>query len=61
MDISPNSKIIVSDGEDGFVKIWHQNSQLIKTIKGYSERVNTVKFSPDGKIIATAGEQVIKL
>ncbi|MBV8885687.1 MAG: WD40 repeat domain-containing protein, partial [Chroococcidiopsidaceae cyanobacterium CP_BM_RX_35] len=63
IDYSPDGKTIASTGyHDGNVKIWNLNGKLLKIIKipeqqqknGNSDQkiVSSVKFSPDGQILA---------
>ena len=51
---------------DGQIKIWHTNSdgtqKLIRTIAGHKDGVSQIKYSPDGKLIASASwDKTIKL
>ena len=78
VDFSPNSNILATASMDKTVKIWRIEIPetmlkqeklpqtlkviLLKTLKGHSNQVNTVSFSPDGKILASASsDQTIKL
>lgn len=49
--------IIATGGEDGIVKLWKQDNRRQKKILEHDERVESLKFSPDGKNIVTVGEE----
>jgi tetratricopeptide (TPR) repeat protein len=47
--------MIASASDDKTVKLWKRDGTLIKTLSGHSNWVSAVSFSPDGKILASAG------
>ncbi|MBH8565885.1 AAA-like domain-containing protein [Nostoc sp. CENA67] len=53
VDISTNSKLIVSAGMDGAIKLWQRDGTLLKTLQNESVTVWSVKFSPDGQMIVS--------
>ncbi|BAZ51580.1 WD-40 repeat protein [Nostoc sp. NIES-4103] len=53
VDISPDSKLIVSAGMDGAIKLWQRDGTLLKTLQNESVAVWSVKFSPDGQMIVS--------
>lgn len=41
---------------DGTVKLWSQDGQLLKVLKGHKYGVLSTSFSPDGKLLASASD-----
>jgi WD40 repeat protein len=59
---SRNSKIIVTITDDNKIKVLNRKGDLIHTLKGYTGKVNSVIFSPDDRMIASASDDgTIKL
>ena len=59
---SPDRKILASGGSDNQVILWNiYNGEKINILKGHSCSVNSLSFSPDGKILATAGDNFVRL
>jgi WD40 repeat protein len=67
VDFSPDGESIVSGGEDGTIKFWKRDGIPISTIAPYGKQtissdkdkpiaITHVAFAPDGKAIASAGE-----
>ncbi|GAB4531313.1 MAG: caspase family protein [Pleurocapsa sp.] len=61
--ISPqDSNIFAAADRNNQIKIWQNNSQLLQTLPGHQETITQIKYSPDGKIIASASwDKTIKL
>ena len=56
VDFSPDGNTIVSCGGND-IHLWDPHThQLLKTLIGHTEPVNSVVFSPDGEIIASASD-----
>ena len=46
--------MIATASDDSTIKLWQQNGQLLNTLKGHTNAINHVSFSPDGQTIASA-------
>lgn len=57
LDVSPNSKLLVSAGEDGIVRFWDlDNPNAPPQRWRYGQgRITQVRFSPDGQWLAISG------
>lgn len=44
--------------DDHTAKLWSQDGTLRRTLKGQTNEVNGVSFSPDGKIVATTSDDL---
>ncbi|WP_299292169.1 WD40 repeat domain-containing protein [Nitrosopumilus sp.] len=59
---SPDNSKLASVGQDGHVKIWNVKTQKItKTLKGGSQWVEHVSWSPNGDYIASAAGKILKI
>ncbi|WP_342761371.1 AAA-like domain-containing protein [Chamaesiphon polymorphus] len=45
---------IATGSSDGTVRLWNADGKYLKTINAHTGEVRTVRFSPDGKLLATA-------
>lgn len=63
IDFSPDSRYLVSGGEDGALKIWDMKTGKIwKDLTEPYTNITRVRFSPDGHFVATTSrDQTIKL
>ena len=60
--ISPNSKLLLSVGKDGNLKLWDAASiRLIRNFWGHSRDVTHATFSPDGQRILVGTKTLLKL
>jgi WD40 repeat protein len=53
--------MIVSGSKDGTIKLWTDKGELVQSFSEQKVGVNSVSFSPDGKMIASATWKVIAL
>lgn len=54
--ISRDGQFLASTNWDGKVRLWHINTgDVLHTLEGHSYSVNCFTFSPDGRILASAG------
>ncbi len=63
LDISPDGKSIIGVSENNTFVQWNAESgEIMRTFSGHDGRVTSVKFSPDGRYIASSGtDQTIKV
>ncbi|MEM9272437.1 MAG: hypothetical protein AAGA80_05665 [Cyanobacteria bacterium P01_F01_bin.143] len=63
VNFSSNGQIIASAGSgDSTIKIWNLEGKELHTLKGHVSSVNSISFSPDGKIIASGDSSgIIKI
>lgn len=69
VEYSPVANLVATGGTDNTIKIWDvKNSQLLHTLSGHIDDVQTIAFSPDGQVLASGaggwdnpGESTIKL
>jgi WD40 repeat protein len=55
MAFSPDGKTIISVANDGTVATWSLGGQLIKSTPGNQDNIQFVSFSPNSRMIITAG------
>jgi hypothetical protein len=56
LSFSPDGKMIAIGTWDDIVKLWSLDGREIQTLRGHSDRINSIEFSPDSKIIATGSK-----
>ena len=53
----PNGKLLASGSHDKTVKLWSlENGQLLYSLRGHQDKVLSVKFSPNGNVLASSGD-----
>ena len=57
-----NPALLASAGGHNTVKVWNLRDNTVKILKGHTEAVNSVTFSPDGKwLVSGSGDATIKM
>ena len=57
-----NPSLIASAGDNGEIKLWNLRNDTVVTLGRHDDTVNSIAFSPDGKLLASGGDDhVLKL
>ena len=57
MVFSPDGQTLASSGDDGTIRLWNLQGQLIgEPLRGHQGWVRSVAFSPDGQTLASGGD-----
>lgn len=59
LSFSPDSKLIVTGGYDGTIRLWSSSGKQIAQFQKQNASISSVSFSPTGKKIATASSDGI--
>lgn len=52
---SPDGQFIATASNDGTLRLWNLEGQVLDTLYGHSQAVNRVVFSPDGQLLLSIG------
>jgi WD40 repeat protein len=61
-DLSPDARTVATGGQDKVVRLWDVGSgRMLREMKGHTNWVFAVRFSPDGKSLATCAGDALRL
>ena len=63
VEISPvNASLVASAGESNIIKLWNLQNDTVQTLRGHTDIVNSIAFSPNGELLASVSDdRTIKL
>ena len=57
-----NNQLVASAGENNTIKLWNLRNGNARTLKGHTDVINSVAFSPNGRLLASVSDdRTIKL
>lgn len=51
-----DTSLVASAGENGNIKLWALQNDTVTMLRGHSDTVNAVAFSPTGELLASCGD-----
>lgn len=51
-----NASLVASAGDENTIKLWNLSDDTVTTMRGHTDIVNDVEFSPDGRILASGSD-----
>ena len=57
VEFSPvDASLVASAGESNIIKLWNLRNNTARTLRGHTDIVNSVAFSPDGELLASVSD-----
>jgi WD40 repeat protein len=58
---SPEGQTLATSGEDGTIRLWNAQGQLLAQFKGHQTAIRSINFSPDGQQLVSDADGKIRL
>jgi len=59
VQISPDNQVLVAGGQDGNLRFYDRQGQVVRVFQGHPGEIYAIAFSPDGQKLATIGNHAI--